>query len=242
MDSNLKILIEEIHKAFKYFNKDFFNNELIEPALSIQSKGNRTQAMGWCTSQKVWVDGKKERRHEINIAAEYLHLGFEETMNTLLHEMIHLYHLQYNIADTSRKGMYHNQNFKKIAEKIGFVVESNKRTGWSNLKYTDKLLNTLNSYDLRRNVYNFYRLSEEDVIKANINDNIKAAIENGASEDEINILLIESQSVMLELNNKKKSIRNKKIKYYCKNCKTEIFAEHEVNVLCVDCGLVFCKK
>lgn len=109
---NINAATKELHVAFNLLNKQFFNNELPEPAITIQSSGKRL-SMGWCSSKEVWSDRHgKIRKYELNISAEYLNIEFMETMDTMLHEMVHLYNSVKGVQDTSRNGTYHNKKFK----------------------------------------------------------------------------------------------------------------------------------
>lgn len=129
----------ELHKAFKKLNETFFNNELPEPAITIQTSGKR-KSMGWCTTKEVWGDREgKIKLYEINIAAEFLDFDFVEIMDTLMHEMVHLYNIVQGVQDCSRGGTYHNKKFKQEAENRGFYFEGDKldkRYGWYNPKLT----------------------------------------------------------------------------------------------------------
>ncbi|WP_232252126.1 hypothetical protein [Bacillus licheniformis] len=49
--TNIQAAINELHVAFKKLNDAFFNGELPEPAITIQTSGNR-KSMGWCTTKK----------------------------------------------------------------------------------------------------------------------------------------------------------------------------------------------
>ena len=45
--------------------------------------------------------------------------------------MVHIYCLMNNIQDTSRGTTYHNKRFKEQAEKVGLIIEYDKKIGWS---------------------------------------------------------------------------------------------------------------
>lgn len=140
--SNIQVAIGELHVAFRKLNEEFFDNELVEPAITIQSNGKRKATMGWCSNKEVWSD--KEgliKKYELNISAEYLDYDFMETMDTMLHEMVHLYNALNDIKDTSRNGTYHNKRFKLECERRGFYFPSNradKKLGWAFPKLTDE--------------------------------------------------------------------------------------------------------
>ncbi|WP_336775354.1 SprT-like domain-containing protein [Paenibacillus sp. MMO-58] len=139
--SNIQAATNELHRAFELLNKNFFDGELPEPAITIQSSGKRL-SMGWCTTKEVWRDQEgKIRKYELNISAEYLNIELMETMDTMMHEMVHLYNLVNGIQDCSRGGTYHNNRFKKESERRGFYYPDNKphsTYGWSFSRLTDE--------------------------------------------------------------------------------------------------------
>lgn len=124
--------IKELRRMFVFFNNYFYDGLLEEPVILIQTNGKHKNTLGWCTSEKIWTDKeKKTRYYEITICSEYLTREIEKIVGTLLHEMVHLHNLQYEIKDTSRSGSYHNKKFKKIAEEKGLIISYSKKIGWS---------------------------------------------------------------------------------------------------------------
>jgi hypothetical protein len=115
-------------KIFKAINGEYFNNELEVPTITIQST---VGAYGHVSVQKVW-HSNDTATHELNLSADYLNRPIENVVATLIHEASHLYALQNNIKDTSNRGVYHNKNFKKIAEDMGHLqIERHDKYGWT---------------------------------------------------------------------------------------------------------------
>lgn len=120
--------IDVLNKIFDYANKEYFESVLLKPTITIQSS---KKAYGHITVDKVWNNGKKQT-YELNIGAETLSRSIEETVATMLHEMIHEYCLMNNIKDTSNRGVYHNYIFKDLAERIAKIkIEKNDKYGWT---------------------------------------------------------------------------------------------------------------
>lgn len=138
---NIRAATDELHKAFSLLNKRFFNGELPEPAITIQTSGKRL-SMGWCSVNETWFDQEgKIKKYELNISAEYLNIEFLETMDTMLHEMVHLYCAINGIKDTSRNNTYHNKKFKEECLKRGFYFpdeKPDKKYGWAFPKITEE--------------------------------------------------------------------------------------------------------
>ncbi|MCD8323081.1 MAG: SprT-like domain-containing protein [Oscillospiraceae bacterium] len=107
--------VSQLEHIYNALNVDFYNGELPTPIITVQSKPG---TYGHCTRGKVWRR-KGETAYELNIAAEVLNKPIEETLDTILHEMVHLYCRENEIQETSRGGTYHNKRFKIIAETHG---------------------------------------------------------------------------------------------------------------------------
>lgn len=156
---NTKVVIEELHRAFRLFNEKLYNNELPEPAILIQSRGARKLTLGWCTVGKVWKnDCTHEERYEINLVAEALNRGIYPVMSTLLHEMVHLYHNVNEIKGTSRGNTYHNKRFKADAEAHGLIVDHAEKIGWSVTRLTGATMNLIDSAKFDEAVFSLARL------------------------------------------------------------------------------------
>lgn len=163
-ENSIAPIIEEFEILFSKINGRFFNGELQKPVITI-SPDTTKGAYGWCTSWKAWTNKNsdeqlninlseedikdiilKEGYYEINICAEYLNRPFEETAETLIHEMVHLYCSQFGIKDTSRSGTYHNKKFKKEAERHGLNVEKDEKYGWCKTSLNDESKDFFKNY------------------------------------------------------------------------------------------------
>lgn len=135
--------IEKLESLFSKMNKTLFCDELQTPVITISPDTTRG-AYGWCTTWRAWCEidrasipaeklsaEKENGFYEITICAEYLARPFENIVETLLHEMVHLYNLQNGVNDVSRHGYYHNKKFKEAAEQHGLIVEKTSSYGWS---------------------------------------------------------------------------------------------------------------
>lgn len=207
--ANTEMAIIELHKGFHMFNKEFFNSELPEPAILIQSKGNKKNVLGWCSVDKIWENTKEgDKRWEINIVSESLNRGVEGIMCTLLHEMVHLHNLVKNIQDTSRNGTYHNKKYKEVAEAHGLIIEHHKKIGWSLSKLNERSVEIINRYQVNPDAFN---LSKVDPY---------ACDQEGEEGDKPK---------------KTTSIR----KWVCPCCGTIVRSTKEVRIICADCKELF---
>lgn len=134
-----------LEKLFRMLNADFFDGQLPEPIITIQST---PKAYGHYSVAPVWAV-KDSTRHEINIGAGTLDRPIEEIAATLLHEMVHMYddtvlHVQ-DCSGSSKT--YHNKQFKKTAEEHGLIVE-HTRYGWSHTEPGDALIEWILAHDI----------------------------------------------------------------------------------------------
>lgn len=138
---NTETAIKELYKAYNKLNERFYNNELPEVMIVIFETA-KANAYGWFTPSKVWrdVEGTTEM-HEIAMSAEYMNRSWIEVMQTLHHEMIHLYNHIKGVKDTSRNNRYHNAKFKAACEAHGFEYTFDKpdpTIGWSRATLTQE--------------------------------------------------------------------------------------------------------
>lgn len=213
----------ELHKAFHLFNKRFFDGKLPTPAITIQSNGHKRKTMGWCTTVPVWGDKEgKIKLYEINLSAEFLDLSFIETMDTLLHEMIHLYHKVNNIQDCSRKGRYHNKKFRDKALEIGFIYQSDKpdpKLGWSFAKLGPRIIEEIHTLDIDPKAFSISRRGYA----------YYKALEEGLSPSE-------AEQLASAIPEKDSQTNSKSHKYLCESCGLIMRSyKNTANVECKDC-------
>lgn len=125
-----------LEKIFGHLNRDWWNGELEEPIITIQSTPS---SYGHVTVAKTWKR-KDEERHELNLGAETINRPIEEVVATIMHEMVHLYHLANGIKDTSRGYSYHNKQFRDTATEHGLHIEHHKQYGWTITSPTEALI------------------------------------------------------------------------------------------------------
>lgn len=129
MDARYSDAIKRLETLFDQFNEHFYAGKLETPIIAVLPDTSHG-AYGWCTTQRVWVDDKVTR-YEINLCAEWLGRPFENVVETLLHEMVHLYNLMASVQDTSRNGRYHNRKYRDAAISHGLDCEKDSTYGWT---------------------------------------------------------------------------------------------------------------
>lgn len=85
-----------------------------------------------------WATGEPGEPGEVGTAVSEMFVGGEglargarDVLATLLHEAAHGIAHAREIADTSRRGQYHNQRFAALAREVGLDVAQVPRIGWS---------------------------------------------------------------------------------------------------------------
>lgn len=125
-----------LEKMYREINADSFAGKLEMPIITIQSTPG---AYGHVTVHRTWKR-KGEEAFELNISADWLTRPIENVVATLIHEMVHIYHLMNGIQDCSRGGSYHNQKFRDEAERHMLKVDKSEKYGWTITSPTDELL------------------------------------------------------------------------------------------------------
>lgn len=129
--------VSQLEHMYNALNEDKFAGSLPVPVITVQSKPG---TWGHCSRARVW-QRKDEQTYEMNIAAEMLSAPIEEIIDTMLHEMVHLYCRENDIHEVSRGGKYHNGKFKTLAEQVGLVCIREGIYGWNTVGTgNDKLI------------------------------------------------------------------------------------------------------
>ena len=125
--------IGAIEKIARIASTELFEKRLGKPIqeMPIFTVNNRHRnAWGYTSVARVWeVDGEQKR--EIGITARLLTADITEIVDTIIHELVHIYALENNIQDVSRGGYYHNKEFKRLAETVGLKCVECGSAGWN---------------------------------------------------------------------------------------------------------------
>lgn len=162
--------LNELYRIFGILNHDKFNDELPEPVITIQ-KG-KGSIMGYFTLGKVWrnkndvEDGDTSEQeddenamYEINIDPRWFYKNsVAETVETLLHEMVHFYNKVNDIKDCN--GSSHNKKFKDAAERVGLIVTKGNSVGYGYTSLSKELEEYIkNTIKPVESVFDYFRTS-----------------------------------------------------------------------------------
>ena len=200
--------VEYLNLIFDLLNEDFFESALSRPTITVQST---PKAFGhFLQKTDAWI-APEQKSCEINIGAGTLARPIDDTVGTMLHEMIHYWNFSRGIKDCSRGGKYHNKKFKAAAEAKGLRVIKIERYGWAITEPTDQIRDFVNNHSLTdiqifRNEGYFYVKGDRE--------------ETGEENEE-------------EKSQKKKSSTRK---YICPCCGISVRATKVVRIMCMDCN------
>jgi hypothetical protein len=107
--------------AFDYFNRTLFDGHLPRIILNFS---RRAKSMGFFAAER-WRQGT-EHTHEISLNPDVLDRSVLESMQTLVHEMVHLW--QHEFGKPSRRG-YHNSEWAAQMEEIGLMPSTTGKPG-----------------------------------------------------------------------------------------------------------------
>lgn len=201
-----------LEKIFRSLNNRYFNGELEEPVITIQST---PKAYGHVTVYKKWHRADGEEKHELNIGAGTLDRPIESVVATMLHEMVHLWNIKEGIKDCSRGGTYHNKKFKEAAKARDLSISYNERIGWSVTEPTDSLIDFIIEQgweDIQMGRSEGYSSGSD-----NNKGGPKTTDTDGTSET----------------GTSKRTSSTRKLA--CPKCKQSVRATRSVNIICGDC-------
>lgn len=111
--------------AYSFFNQMLFNGELPECLITMHYSA-RGNVMGYYSRNKFSATDKRGQVDELFLNTKYFHLGDMETLQTLVHEMVHVW--QFHFGKPGKRG-YHNKEFARKMREIGLQASSTGKPG-----------------------------------------------------------------------------------------------------------------
>ncbi|MCZ2719969.1 SprT-like domain-containing protein [Erwinia amylovora] len=226
---------EELQVAYDHFNQTLFDGSLPTCLITLQRE---KKTYGYFSAERfVHADGKRTDEIAMN-PAYFAVCPPEEIMQTLVHEMTHLW--QYHFGKPGRGG-YHNKEWASKMESIGLMPSSTGQPGGA--RTGDKMADYAIEGGLFMEEYNKlmqedFRISWMDRFPAR--DRLLAALESGnihqfaGDLSEMGIEVSENGEMSIKQGNK-----SNRIKYTCPKCETNLWGKPELNVICGDCETTF---
>lgn len=123
------LLVTTLEDAYNAVRKQHPDVPAAVIVISSRPPHQKRPVLGHFAHSRWDVQGRK--LPEIMIAAEGLRMPPQEVLTTLVHEGAHGLCAVRGIKDTSRRGAFHNANFKHAAEELGLLVERDGNLGWA---------------------------------------------------------------------------------------------------------------
>lgn len=225
---------DELQQAYDFFNEALFNNEL--PACLITFQREK-RTCGYF-SRNRFVDASGTSVDEIAMNPAYFSVvPPEENMQTLVHEMCHLWQHHFG---TPGRGKYHNKEWADKMESIGLMPSDTgkpggKRTGDSMADYAIEGGLFMEHYNqlMEQN----FRITWMDRLPAR--DRLIAAMEDGSIGEYSEIL--EAMGISMDSLESEATKPNKsnRVKYCCPSCEVNAWGKPDLNIVCGDCSIPF---
>ena len=208
-------------KLFDYYNDKMFGGFLPNVLLNFSRKN---QTAGFF-ARNTWKDNEGKKCHEISINPSSLCHGKKYVIQTLVHEMCHLW--QFELGKPSRSG-YHNKQWANKMESMGLMPsdtgqEGGKRTGQQMSDYLipeGKLLQVIQKMPDKI----WLPLKSLEYMSAQqITDILNELEENDGFGE------------MIPEENPKPKNKNK-VKYTCDGCDLKVWGKEDIYVICGECG------
>ena len=233
MSNPTETAYHEFQHAYDWFNKTLFDTQLPPCLITLQRE---KQTYGYFSFNR-FVSGSGDKTDEIALNPIYFSVcPPEETMQTLVHEMCHLW--QFRFGKPGRRG-YHNKEWGNKMEYVGLMPSSTGKQGGK--KTGDKVADYIIKGGRFENVCNElfssgFKITWSDKYPAR--NKIIEAINNGTISEmqeqlsEWGVEITESGEIILE--NQTKQTRNK---YICPSCEIQVWGKPNLNISCCDCNI-----
>lgn len=215
-----------LNRAYKYFNRKLFNNQLPGCILNF----SRLRGTHGFMAPERWkrVGEKEFGTHEISLTPTTLYRTPIEIFSTLVHEMAHLW--QWEFGNPSRNG-YHNKEWATKMKEVGLIPSSTgkprgKQTGQAMTHYIAKGGEYEVAFHKMPNKYVLpFTSLDGDLMKSLI----EGTTSTGSTQDD-------KRKKRLR---KLRPISRKKTKYFCPGCKANVWGKPELKIRCENCDELF---
>lgn len=212
--SKMSRTVSTLERMFNVIDTELFGSFLPETVITVQ---HRPDSYGHSSTRAVWKKSGEDA-YELNISDWVLALPIEETLDTMIHECVHLYCKVKGIQDVSNNGYYHNKRFKEEAERVHLKCAHAGKYGW-NTEATGN--DWLIEFALAHDWSEFQTFRPHD-----LNELLTGMIPTGQTQTQTNVA-----------DGGKKT--GSYIRWKCPGCGNIIRSTKKVNVICGDCQVPF---
>jgi predicted SprT family Zn-dependent metalloprotease len=115
----------ELENAYDHFNTTLFNGTLPRCLITLQRKGKSTR--GFFSGKRFITPNGDQVTDEIALnPALFRHRTTEQTLSTLVHEMVHLWQHHHG---TPSRSTYHNKEWADHMDSLGLIASSTGEPG-----------------------------------------------------------------------------------------------------------------
>ena len=211
---------DTLQNSYDFFNEKLFDNELPHCLITLQRKG---KAYGYYSPKRFKNLSSEDFTDEIALNPIMLVEGNQEAMQTLVHEMCHLW--QYHFGSPSRAG-YHNREWASKMESIGLMPSSTgkvggKKTGQSVADYAlaeDRFLRAFEIWN-KDNVLEWYAIENSLLQLLQMTNQGGGGLASALNDD-----------------TKPAGAKKNKTKFICPECGCNAWGKPSLNLICGDCN------
>lgn len=206
----------ELQYAFDFFNREIFDNDLPNVLILWTLRQN----VGGHFGPDRWKDRSGEKASEIAMNPIYMEmLGFTHAMQTLVHEMCHLW--QHHNGTPSRTG-YHNKEWAAKMEEIGLMPSNTGKPGGK------KTGQKMSDYPIEGGIFlealaklvgENFELTWATALLSAVKDATDTSSEDGESEE----------------GEEEKPKKKDRVKFTCEECNCNAWAKPTAEIGCWQC-------
>ena len=238
--------------AYGGFNQSLFNGQLPDCLITLQREKH---TMGYFSRER-FANRAGEKTDEIALNPAYFAVGgMREALQTLAHEMCHLWQHHFG---TPGRGRYHNAQWSKKMQSIGLMPSHTGKPGGN--KTGDRMADFIidgGVFDLAIDqvvakgfemkwMDRFVAMPMRTQFAAPVPTNIKLHADGNIDADDPG-QLIRAMGVdtrlfeTLDVNYSRlmQSKQGNRSKYFCPSCATNLWGKPGLNILCGDCDVSF---
>jgi len=224
---------QNFEALFDYFNKNLFDGNLPNVILNFSRKSGTAGFF----SPNNWQSADGKTTHEISINPNTFSNGKVYIIQTLVHEMVHLWQEEFGEPGSKKSKNYHNRQWADKMIEVGLIPSHNGEVGGKQIgtrmsDYLEKggVLDQLIEKMPNDIWYPFETLMIVDVKQL---EEMLELEEDPVKVEEIKEQIEEFEEAIEQAKKKHKS------KYTCASCEVNVWGKADLQILCGVCGNEF---
>lgn len=199
---------DAFQRAYEHYNINLFDGRLPNCMITMPRRG---RTLGYFSRQRFIKDGTSYC-DEIALNPTYFSLRTdEETLSTLVHEMVHLWQFHFG---KSGRGRYHNRQWAEAMKRIGLFPSDTGKEGGKEIG--DRM--------------SHYIMDDGAFIKSTL----QLLAQGFKIEWSDDLSKLSAKTVPKTPKSPPESKTGKRVKYNCPQCGLNAWAKHEAKLICGD--------